>query len=556
MSFIAIDDLLDDRFLLKTRIGSGRVSVVWKAYDKRDGKFVAVKFLSHTHINDESLVKRFEYTASVMQDFRGANFAAVYENVRELSISGRRKVVYCVLEYVNGEALDTYSERHPEKKAMLIDGLLDLGRGLADAHTIGVVHRDLKPSNVLVQPNGVLKLVDFDAVLRLRDRRVTHHDIGTFGYSAPEVLSGATDLDMRADIFALGRVFSYLYYGGRRLPNAYEKSVYDVIDLLNCAPVVKDTLERATAVPLSKRYESMKAFLSDLTTAVMEDRDKALPFLDTLKREREKVYKLLRHSFYGTFALMILARPTAAALGYAHLSDRAWVGAFHAIIGSLVWGTFISAAFVLSLVLFRRREDDKRGVRYLTAALCCGVGGLIGGLVLSVPAVFVTNAQTLTCLGWLRTVDTPARLSAAMLDTRMMLAYPLTGLLTGLGSGLALCRGINFALRMSPLGSGILPVPAKRSPHAPRLGIGVLGTLLRSPMSHLMLAVPALFAFAVSYVLNAPIDPPASLRCEICPNPFWRSVGEGVVHYCGAVGLAAGFFWGMPATTAARRDGQ
>ena len=45
---------------------------------------------------------------------------------------------------------------------MLIDGLLDQGRGLADAHTIGVVHRDLKPSNILVQPNGVLKLVDFD----------------------------------------------------------------------------------------------------------------------------------------------------------------------------------------------------------------------------------------------------------------------------------------------------------------------------------------------------------------------------------------------------------
>ena len=75
-------------------------------------------------------------------------------------------------------------------------------------------HRDLKPSNILVQPNGVLKLVDFDAVLRLRDRRVTHHDIGTFGYSAPEVLSGATDLDVRADIFALGRVFSCMYVRG------------------------------------------------------------------------------------------------------------------------------------------------------------------------------------------------------------------------------------------------------------------------------------------------------------------------------------------------------
>ena len=103
----------------------------------------------------------------------------------------------------------------------------------------------------------------------------------------------------------------------------------------------------------------MKAFINDLTTAVMEDRDKALPFLDTLKREREKVYRLLRHSFYGTFALMILARPLAACPRLCAPERPIWVGAFHAIIGSLVWGTLISAAFLVSLVLFRRREDKR-----------------------------------------------------------------------------------------------------------------------------------------------------------------------------------------------------
>jgi hypothetical protein len=583
MTFILPGDLLEDRLLLKGPLGAGRLSVVWKAYDKRDGRFVAVKFLRQTFINDESLLSRFEYTASVVRDLRGANFAAVLGDVRQLFVEGRRKVAYCVLECVEGEPLDTYAERHPDKKAALLDGLLELGRCLADAHSNGVVHRDLKPSNILVQPNGVLKVVDFDSVLRLRDRRVSHHDIGTFGYSAPEVLSGTTDLDVRADIFALGRVFSYLYYGGRGLPSVYEKSVYDVIDLLNCAPIVKDALERATAVPLSKRHESMKTFIADLATAVQKDREEALPFVGTLRREREKIYRLLRHSFYGTFALMILARPLAAWRGYAHLSDRHWVGGFHAIIGSLVWGVFIAGAFLLCLVLFRRRIE-RRWLTYLVAAFCCGVGGFLGGLLVSVPSVFVTNAQTLTCLGWLSAAHTATsvRLWEGMNVTRMMLAFPLTGLLTGIGTGLALYRGIEIALRMSPQGSGVLPVPSKRAPRAPRLGIGVCGRLLRSPVSHLMLAFPALFGFVVSFALNpaaghlgslvdgpgpsvgappsrvdgavSPVSPLVPLPCgEIKPNVEQRSIGEGIVHYCGAVGLVAGFFWGIPATTPTRR---
>jgi serine/threonine protein kinase len=56
---------------------------------------------------------------------------------------------------------------------------------------------------MLVQPNGVLKLVDFDSVLRLGDRRISHHEIGTFGYAAPEIMNGAVDPDVRADIFAM-----------------------------------------------------------------------------------------------------------------------------------------------------------------------------------------------------------------------------------------------------------------------------------------------------------------------------------------------------------------
>jgi tRNA A-37 threonylcarbamoyl transferase component Bud32 len=550
MSFISAGDVLDDRYRLLARVGSGRVSVVWKAYDLARDKVVAVKLLCYPHIHDESVVRRCHYTVRVMSELSAANVAAVNEQVRELEVAGERKLVYYILEYVDGEPLDSYATRYPNQKARLIDGILELGRSLADAHAKGIVHRDLKPSNILVHADGTMKLVDFDSVLRLGDRRVSHRDIGTFGYSAPEVLNATSDPDMRADIFALGRVVSYLYYGGSDLPNVYEQSVYDVIDLLNCAPVVKESLEQATAVPPSRRYPTMKDFLTDLGRAVTEDREYPLPFLPTMRREWNKISALLQQSFYGTFVTMIVARPTFAGFGLAHLSDVARVGAFHAIIGSLVWGTFISGAFILFLILFGRSAVP-RVAKYMTAALCCGMGGLLGGMLVAVPSVFVTNGQTLTCLGWLTNADSMNRLQQALLETRMMLAYPLTGLLTGVGTGIALYRGIEIALRLSPQGSGVLPVPAKRSPRAPLVGASVLRSLLLSPSVHLALAFPIVFSFAVSSVLNAAAPPPTSI--DICrgvvPNELWRSVGEGIVHYCGALGLVAGFFWRVPPST-------
>lgn len=544
MAFIESGDVLDRRYRLLSYIGGGRSSVVWKAYADRQDRFVAVKFLRHAYVRDQSVVQQFRYSARLMSEFNAKSVAAVKEDVQQLKVNGADALVYYVLEHIDGVPLDVHLAANPDRRDALIDGLLEVGRCLADAHAKGMVHRDLKPGNILVQPDGTLRLVDFDSVLRLSDRRISHQDVGTFGYSAPEVLNGAGDADVRADIFALARVFAYLYYG-RKLPNAYALSVYDLIDLLNCAPVVKHTLQRASAVDPASRYDTMEAFLGELAPAVQEDRDKALPPLETLRQEHTKVGRILRHSFYGTFAAMIVARPLFAYFDSVHLSDRAWVGAFHAVIGSLVWGTLIPAAFLVYLVVFERRLR-RTGARYAMASLWGGLGGLLGGILLSVPAVFVTNANTLACLGWLTDVRDPDRLHAALFGTRMMLSYPVTGLLTGLGTGLCLQRGIEVALSLSPHGSGILPVPAKQPLHNPDAGPGFIGVLFRSPAAFLFLLFPFLFSFLVAMALD-PGTPAQVLECTIQPNVGQRSFGEGFVHFLGAIGLTIGFFLGVRA---------
>jgi len=151
----------------------------------------------------------------------------------------------------------------------------------------------------------------------------------------------------------------------------------------------------------AQRYKSVKAFLADLVDAIKRDREHALPPLQTAKREWAKISKVLRHSFYGTLLAMIIIRPIFAHFELVQLSDNAWVGVFHGVIGSIVWGVLIPAGFILYLVLFERRLNSRIG-RYAVASICCGLGGLIGGVIVSLPSVFVTNEWTLRCLGWLR----------------------------------------------------------------------------------------------------------------------------------------------------------
>ena len=539
MSFLAEGDMLEDRFRLLVRLGGGRASVVWKAYDQRLDRFVALKVLRHPYNRDESVVEQFRASARLMADLSTSSIAAVRQDVHDLPGSGTLKLAYYVLEYVEGVPLDEYVRRSPEKKSEVLVALLEVGRCIARMHAKGLLHRDIKPSNLLVQADGSMKLVDFDAVIQLGDRNVSKRDAGTFGYSAPEVLDRLPDLDGRADVFSLARVFSQVYYGDR-LPSPYQMSTADQVDLLNCHPIVKQTLGKASSLPRQDRYGTMNEFLEALAGALEKSKEH-LPFFGTIHQERVKIYRILRDSFYATFLVMFLARPILSGWQLVHLSDNPWVAGFHAVIGSLVWGTFISGAFLIYLIAFR-----KKGLPgYLVAMICCGIGGFLGGVLCSFPSVLVTNPLTLRCLGWLTDlVDGWGRLEIALLQTRMMLAYPLTGLLTGCGLGLCLNRGIEIALRANPQQTGVLPIPTKQRSKSRSEAIQALKPLMLSWKTHVCLAFPIVFSVLVHYVLNA-AQPSADLACPISPNALLRCIGEGAVHYAGATGLATGFFYGI-----------
>ena len=126
----------------------------------------------------------------------------------------------------------------------------------------------------------------------------------------------------------------------------------------------------------------------------------------------------------------------------------------------------------------------------------------------------------------------------------MLLAFPLTGLLTGCGVGLCLNLGIAMAMRASVRGAGVLPVPSKQpGMDGPRFAHSARPLLL-SWRAHSFLLFPVLFAYLVTLGLNPELAVPADCL-PVAPREIQRSFGEGIVHYLGAIGLVAGFFFAV-----------
>ena len=543
MSFLAPQDVLDQQYVLHQCVGSGRFSVVWKAYDKHSDQLVAVKFIRYPYIRDESVVQRLKTATRLMAQCHTRRIAAVRKALSMVSLADSRKLVYYALEYVDGVSLGDYCRSNQQGNEAVIDGLLELGRCVEQAHDEGILHRDIKMENILVRPDGKIKLVDFDAVVPISDNPV-YPGSGSGGseYSAPEVLFESEKPDVRADVFSLGRVFAHVFYG-RGFPNAYELNIADVIGAINTTPDVKRALKKATSVYRRSRYQSMKRFLDELERAVGESRETP-PLFATVRQEKAKIKKVLYHAFLGTVALMLIARPIFTHFDMAQLSDRTVVALFQGVIGSLIWGYGITIAFLFYLIMLRR--SDRQG--YLSAMVVCGSGGFLAGLLVALLSVLVTNPTSLVELGWLKAqairdgldVGILDRLSITIQETRMFFAFPLTGLLTGCGVGLCLNYGIAKLLSDNRLGTGVLPVPSKFDSAFSAGFSPTVKRLLLSWKAHLFLLFPVIFGYLIIFVLEPSSITEAWQEEKLC-------IGEGAIHYFGAVGLVSGFFHSVKA---------
>src|SRR5207249_2409153 len=138
-------------------------------------------------------------------------------------------VHFLVMEHVDGPTLTTYvKQRGPLPLAVAIRLIAQAARGLATAHALGIVHRDIKPSNLMINRQGVLKILDLglaqmrgqEANLELTsDMTQTGRVMGTVDYMAPEQARDSKNVDSRADIYSLGCTLYFLATGKTPAPN-------------------------------------------------------------------------------------------------------------------------------------------------------------------------------------------------------------------------------------------------------------------------------------------------------------------------------------------------
>jgi len=264
--------LLDERYELFEEVGGGGMATVYRAFDRRKKRFVAIKLMRPSMSEQAEYVRMFEQEARVMKRLKHANIVEYYNS--DLAENNQH---YIVMEYIQGETLKQLLARRGKLDAHeALEIVILVTRALQYAHARGVVHCDVKPHNILLANDGTLKIVDFGVSLAglfglLVDDNTR---LGSVYYLAPEQAVGLSATP-QADIYSLGIVFYELLTGrvpfsdttseatlARRLEHEVEFSKEE-----EPSRGIADIVRKMTIRDLGLRYHSTSDLLDDLLQA-------------------------------------------------------------------------------------------------------------------------------------------------------------------------------------------------------------------------------------------------------------------------------------------------
>ncbi len=268
-------DVIDGRYKYIEKIGKGAFGTVLLMQDEVVDERLILKFLNPNVSSDEEMMKRFVHELRYSRKITHRNVIRIYDF---LNLQGSYAIS---MEYFPSHTL---SGEIPDNKPMDIEKALqysrDIATGMSVAHQAGVIHRDLKPANVLVNNEGLLKIVDFGvaAAAASGDTQLTKtgYVIGSPKYMAPEQILGKK-VDETADIYSVGVIMYEMatgvppYSRGDHMSVMYQHVQGKAKDCQEINPDIPDEfaaiINKAMSVDKTMRYQSMGE-LTDALDAV------------------------------------------------------------------------------------------------------------------------------------------------------------------------------------------------------------------------------------------------------------------------------------------------
>jgi serine/threonine protein kinase len=208
MSAIEAGTVIDGRYRVSARLGSGGMADVYLAHDTLLGREVALKLLHHRFSEDQEFVERFRREASSAAGLSHPNVVAVFDR------GEWDGTYYIAMEYLPGRSLKAVVREHgPLSPPDAIDIVVQILLAVRFAHRRGIIHRDIKPHNVILDEEGRAKVTDFGiARAGASDMTLTGSIMGTAQYLSPEQAQGHA-VSETSDLYAVGVVLYELLTG-------------------------------------------------------------------------------------------------------------------------------------------------------------------------------------------------------------------------------------------------------------------------------------------------------------------------------------------------------